>query len=101
MPTMTKTTIVTWRPDQVLLMNDEIARPSQDRAVLELQRLIAADKTTGSNVCRQLIDGSLESRREWVDQESAQAWLDFLLSTVKELYGPDKTFQSGVIEDIV
>lgn len=100
MSTMTKTTIITWAPNQIDIAA-ELLQPFADRCTAEIQRLIAAGKTSGQGSLDHLSDGSREIRLPWVDQESAQAWLDFVLSTVKELFGPEKSYQSGVIEDIV
>ncbi len=99
MPTMTKTTVITWTPTQV-------AEPLENKITFvqivtnKLEALVAEGKTDGIRTAVDLADNSQEARLDWVDAESAQAWLDFVLSTLKDLYGPDKTFQSGVIEDI-
>ena len=100
MSTMTKTTIITWAPNQIDIA-PEVLQPFADCCTAEIQRLITAGKTSGQGSIDNLSDGSREVRRQWVDQESAQAWLDFVLSTVKEIFGPEKCYQSGVIEDIV
>lgn len=100
MSTMTKTTVITWKPSQVL-------EPPENKTTFgqmmdnKIEALVAEGKTNGLKTAVDQPDYSREVRLDWVDAESAQAWLDFVLSTLKELFGPEKSYQSGVIEDIV
>jgi hypothetical protein len=100
MSTMTKTTVITWSADQTSTTPDESA--SYDDAIVnELQTLVQAGKTTGIATVTDSEDGSRTVCLNWDSQESAQAWLDFVLATLKGLHGPSKSFRSSVIEDIV
>lgn len=100
MSTMTKTTVITWSAAQTATPPDEAA--AYDTAIInELGTLVQAGKTTGSPSSIDLEDGGREVCLDWDSQESAQAWLDFVLVTLKGLHGSSKSFQSGVIKDIV
>lgn len=99
MSTMTKTTVITWKPTQVTVPL-EIKAAFAQMTTDKIEALVAEGKTNGIRTTVDLPDSSQEARLDWVDAESAQAWLDFVLTSLQNLYGKDVSYQSGVIEDI-
>ena len=100
MSKMTKTTVITWSGNQINNTPVEHKRMFIEPMWIGLQAQIAKGATDGQSRTVELPDGGREHSMDWIDQESAQSWLDFVLATLREHHGPDRTFQSGVIQDI-
>jgi hypothetical protein len=97
---MTKTTVITWNANQTSVSQEQLL-PFSNACMAELDRLMDTGATTGPGSAIDLADGKREIKRNWADEESAQAWLDFVLATVQATYGPEYSYHSGVIEDLI
>lgn len=101
MPTMTKTTVITWSAEQIANISSEEKSLFVLPMLQELNIQISKGATDGQDRDVKLPNGNIEVLLDWIDQDSAQAWLDFVLSTLRDVYGADRSYLSATIQDIV
>ena len=96
---MTKTTVITWFANQVSISRD-VKSMFQTHEADTLAALNAEGKNSLPMRVNDLPSGDQEVIVDWIDQEAAQNWIDYVKDLLVQLHGADAVYKSAIIKDI-